>query len=62
MLDCEERTRILKLTDAAFEQWYAVKDIPGSENRKLAKAAQKKVHNLQRALILHYGKHRCNED
>jgi hypothetical protein len=44
----------------AFEEWYAVKDVPG-KNRE-AKTAEKKVHHIQRALDEHVSKHGCNRD
>jgi hypothetical protein len=44
----------------AFASWNDVRDIPGKQNEE--RKAQKKVHNIQRALIDHVVKHGCNKD
>jgi hypothetical protein len=45
---CEQRDELQRCLRAAFEEWYAVKDVPG-KNRE-AKAAEEKVHQVQRSL------------
>ena len=60
MIDCEQRDELKRRLKAAFEEWYAVKDIPGKSRE--SKAAEKKVHHVQRALGDHVVKHRCNRD
>jgi hypothetical protein len=44
---------------AAFEEWYAVKDIPGKKRE--ATTAEKKGHHIQRSLGDHVAKHGCNK-
>ena len=44
MKACDERDELRRRLTTAFEEWYAVKDVPG-KNRE-AKAAEKKVHYI----------------
>jgi hypothetical protein len=60
MIDCEQRDELKRRLKAAFEEWYAVKDIPGKSRE--SKAAEKKVHHVQRSLGDHVVKHGCNRD
>lgn len=60
MKACDQREELQRCLDAAFEEWYGIKDIPG-KNRE-AKAAEKKVHHIQRSLGDHVEKHGCNKD
>jgi hypothetical protein len=60
MRACEQKGELQRRLRAAFEEWYAVKDVPG-KNRE-AKAAEKKVLHIQRALGDHVSKHGCNRD
>ena len=60
MKTCEQRDDLQRRLRAAFEDWYAVKDVPGKN--LLAKAAEKKVHHIQRSLGEHVAKHGCNKD
>ena len=60
MRACEQKGELQRRLRAAFEEWYAVKDVPG-KNRE-AKAAEKKVHHIQRALGDHVSKHGYNRD
>ena len=60
MRTCEQRDDLQRRLRAAREEWYGVKDVPG-KNRE-AKAAEKKVHNIQRSLGDHVAKHGCNRD
>jgi len=48
MTACEQKDELQQRLKAAFEEWYAVRDVPG-KNRE-AKAAEKKVHHIQRSL------------
>jgi hypothetical protein len=59
MIDCEERRALREQLDAAFREWYTLKDTPGSENKRAALKAQKKVHHIQRAFVDHCAKHGC---
>jgi hypothetical protein len=58
MTACEQKDELQQRLKAAFEEWYAVRDVPG-KNRE-AKAAEKKVHHIQRSLGDHVAKHGCN--
>ena len=60
MRACEQKEELQQRLKAAFEEWYAVKDVPG-KNRE-AKTAQKKVHHIQRSLGDHVAKHGCNRE
>ena len=60
MRACEQRDELQRRLKAAFEEWYAVKDIPGKSSE--SKSAQKKVHRVQRSLGDHVVKHGCNRD
>jgi hypothetical protein len=60
MSACEQKKELQRQLKAAFEDWYGVKDVPG-KNRQ-AKAAEKKVHHIQRALGDHVSKHGCNRE
>jgi hypothetical protein len=60
MKSCDERDELRRRLATAFEEWYAVKDVPG-KNRE-AEAAEKKVHHIQRSLGDHVAKHACNRD
>ena len=60
MKACEQRDELQRRLRAAREEWYGIKDVPG-KNRE-AKAAEKKVHHIQRALGEHVAKHGCNRD
>jgi hypothetical protein len=62
MLDCNQRKTLQAQLDEAFQDWYAVKDIPGSENQKAARRAEKKVHHLSRALTDQVVKHGCTRE
>lgn len=48
MSACEQKDELQQRLKVAFEEWYAVKDVQG-KNRE-AKAAEKKVHHIQRSL------------
>jgi len=58
MKTCETRDDLQRRWRAAFEDWYEVKDASG-KNRK-ARAAEKKVHHIQRSLGDRVVKHGCN--
>jgi hypothetical protein len=60
MSACDQKDELRKRLRAAFEERYGVKDVPG-KNRE-AKAAEKKVHHIQRALGDHVSKHGCNRE
>lgn len=60
MSACEQKDELQQRLKVAFEEWYAVKDVQG-KNRE-AKAAEKKVHHIQRSLGDHVVKHGCNRD
>jgi hypothetical protein len=60
MRTCEQRDELEKRLRAAFEEWYEVKDLPGKNCE--AKAAEKKVHHIQRSLGDHVAKHGCNRE
>jgi hypothetical protein len=60
MRACEQRNELQKRLRAAFEEWYGVKDVRGKHRE--AKAAQMKVHRIQRSLGDHVAKHGCNKD
>lgn len=60
MSQCDIADGLNKQPREAFASWYDVKDIPGKQNE--ARKAQRKVHNVQRALIDHVVKHGCNKD
>ena len=60
MRDCEQRDELQRRIKTAFEEWYAVRDIPGKTRK--SKAAEKKVQHVQRSLIGHVVKHGCNRD
>lgn len=57
---CDQRDELRRRLTAAFEEWYAVKDVPGKSRE--AKAAEKKVHHFQRSLGDHVAKYSCNRD
>jgi hypothetical protein len=57
---CEQKDELQRRLTAAFEEWYAVKDVPGKDRE--AKTAEKKVHHVHRSLIDHVVKHGCNRD
>ena len=57
---CEQRAEMQARLRTAFEEWYALKDVPGKNHE--AKEAQRKVHNIQRSLGDHVSKHGCNRD
>lgn len=58
MTTCEQRKDLQARLQAAFEQWYVLKDLPGKTHE--AKEAQKKVHHIQRDLGYHVAKHGCD--
>jgi len=60
MKTCDTKDELQKRLSAAFEEWYGVKDVPGK--KRDAKAAERKVHHIQRALGDHVSKHGCNRD
>jgi hypothetical protein len=60
MRTCEQTDELQRRLRTAFEEWYGVKDVPG-KNRE-AKAAEKKVHHIQRSLGDQVAKHGCNRD
>lgn len=60
MKSCEQKDELQRRLRAAFDDWYAVRDVAGKDRQ--AKAAQKKVHHIQRALGDHVSKHGCNRD
>jgi hypothetical protein len=60
MKACEQRDDLQRRLRSAREEWYGVKDVP-SKNRE-AKAAETKVHHIQRSLLDHVAKHGCNRD
>ena len=60
MKACDQKDEMQKRLRAAREEWYEVKDVPGKSRE--AKAAEKKVHHMQRSLIDHVVKHGCNKD
>lgn len=57
---CEQKDEMQRRLRAAFEALYEVRDVPGKSRE--AKAAEKKVHHMQRSLIDHVVKHGCNKD
>jgi DNA phosphorothioation-dependent restriction protein DptG len=60
MRTCEQRDELQRRLRTAFEEWYGVKDTPGKDRE--AKAAEKRVHHIQRSLGDHVAKHGCNRD
>lgn len=60
MKACDQRDELQRRLTTAFEEWYAVKDVPRKSRE--AKAAEKKVHHVQRSLGDHVAKHGCNKD
>jgi hypothetical protein len=60
MRACEQKDELQRRLRAAFEEWYAIKDVPGKDRE--AKAAQKKVDHIQRSLGDHVVKHGCNKN
>jgi hypothetical protein len=60
MSTCEQKDELKRRLKGAFEDWYGLKDVPGKKRE--AKAAEKKVHHIQRALGDHVAKHGCNRD
>jgi hypothetical protein len=59
MTTCEQTDELERRMRAAFEEWYAVKDIPGKKRE--ATTAEKKGHHIQRSLGDHVAKHGCNK-
>ena len=60
MKTCKEKVKLQARLKAAFEDLYSFEDVPGKDRE--AKAAQKKVHHIQRSLGDHVAKHGCNRD
>ena len=59
-IPCDQKDELQRRLRAAREEWYEVKDVPGKSRE--AKAAEKKVHHIQRSLGDHVAKHGCNRD
>ena len=60
MKACEHKDELQQRLKVAFEGWYAVRGVPGKDRE--TKAAQKKVHHIQRSLLDHVAKHACNRE
>jgi hypothetical protein len=60
MKTCEQRNELQAQLKTAFEHLYSFKDVPGKTHE--AKNAEKKVHQIRRALGDYVAKHGCNKD
>ena len=60
MKTCKQRDELRAQLNAAFEQRYSFKDVPGKNHE--AEDAEKKVHHVQRSLGDHVANHGCNKD
>jgi len=73
MIPCEERDRLLKLNEAAWQEYYKRKNNLErlmmlkersriGDARREANKAEKCVSHAMTAILNHYPKHGCNKD